>query len=445
MEAVVRETDLADLGAYRSAFGEAEHTRRIQPPWLQHRRAEAFRRFFERGFPSHGQEDWRFTNVRPIATASWAPATGRPAHPGVSEPALAPYRIPDAIELVFVNGRFSPELSRLELSDSLRISRLVEEDSGVAARLEPWLGQIAPQAPFADLNTAFFEDGALVEIAAGAVISRPVHLLFATEEEEMAAFSSPRVLVVAGPESQAALVETYLGAGSALAWTNAVTEISVGQGAVLEHSKLQLESTSGYHIHSLAVQQERASNFTSHNLAFGSALARTDLLVTLAGEGGECTLNGLFVGNGTQHLDNHTVIDHATPHCVSRELYKGILDGRSRGVFTGRIIVRPDAQKTDAMQTNKNLLLSREALVDSIPALEIRADDVRCKHGSTIGQLDAAALFYLRSRGIGEAQARELLTRAFAADVADRIRIPAIRAAVSRVLGARLPAGEETR
>src|SRR5262249_60793954 len=199
----------------------------------------------------------------------------------------------------------------------------------------------------------------------------------------------------------------------------------------------QEESLSGYHVHAVEVRQERGSVFTQNNLAIGARLARTDVNALFAGEGAECTLNGLFIGSNSQHLDNHTRIDHAQPHCSSRELYKGILDGRARGVFHGTILVRPGAQKTDAMQTNKNLLLSREALVDSTPALEILADDVKCKHGSTIGQLDANALFYLRSRGISPADARAMLTFAFAADVAGRIKIPVIREGVERMLGAR--------
>jgi Fe-S cluster assembly protein SufD len=214
-----------------------------------------------------------------------------------------------------------------------------------------------------------------------------------------------------------------------------VTEVILGEGAVLEHYKVQRESLAAFHVQTIQVSQGRASNYISHNLCLGSALARTDWNVVFEGEGGECALNGLFLAGGSQHMDNHTLIDHAVPHCASRELYKGILDGRARGVFHGKIIVRPNAQKTDAMQTNKNLLLSREALVNSTPALEILADDVKCRHGSTIGQLDANALFYLRSRGIGERQARALLTYGFAADVAGRIRIPAVREEIEKALG----------
>jgi Fe-S cluster assembly protein SufD len=218
-----------------------------------------------------------------------------------------------------------------------------------------------------------------------------------------------------------------------------VTEIVCGDGAVLEHYKLQRERLSAFHVQTIQAALGRGSNFASHNVCLGAALARTDIRVLFTDEGSECTLNGLFLPGGTQHMDNHTLIDHAKPHCTSRELYKGILDGRSRGVFHGKIIVRPDAQKTDALQTNKNLLLSREALVNSTPALEILADDVKCRHGSTIGQLDANSLFYLRSRGIGEREARALLTYGFAADLTRRIRVPWIREEIEAYLGLRLP------
>jgi Fe-S cluster assembly protein SufD len=247
--------------------------------------------------------------------------------------------------------------------------------------------------------------------------------------------------VVAEAGSQASVVETFLGTAGELYFTNAVTEIVVGDGAVLDFSKLEREGDAAFHVATTAVSLGRNSTFTSHSISLGGALARNDVNVRLDAEGADCTLNGLFLGNGTQLLDNHTLIDHAMPHGTSRELYKGILDGKSRGIFHGTIIVRPDAQKTDAMQTNKNLLLSKESLVNSEPALEIFADDVKCRHGSTIGQLDAAALFYLRSRGIGEDEARSLLVYAFASDVASRIRVAPLRALVEQHLGLRLPGG----
>jgi len=436
VETIARENGLL----YRDAFAALERDRRDEPVWLRRLRAEAFTRFSELGFPSAKAEAWKYTNTAPIADKLWAPATGIPARDMISEPALAPWRIPGAIEIVFVNGRFSKKYSRaLEAQAGVAVRSLDDLLAASPENAEDWIGKQAAGevSAFTNWNTAFFADGAYVEIAPGAVVTSPVHLLFVTAEEDAFAVSSPRVLVLAGARSQAAVIETYVGEGDAVSLTNAVTEISVGQGAVLEHLKRQEESRSAYHVHSIDVRQSRGSVFTQHNLTIGALLARTDLNTLFAGEGAECTLNGLFVGSGTQHLDNHTRIDHAQPHCSSRELYKGILDGKARGVFHGTILVRPGAQKTDAMQTNKNLLLSREALVDSTPALEILADDVKCRHGSTIGQLDENALFYLRSRGIDQEHARAMLTYAFAADVAGRIKIPVIRSQVERLLGLR--------
>jgi Fe-S cluster assembly protein SufD len=283
------------------------------------------------------------------------------------------------------------------------------------------------------LNTALFTDATVVEILPGAVVNEPVELRMRRGAARTPGVHSPRLLVLAGERSEARLVQTFAGEGRA--FVNGVTEIAVGEGAILEHTLLQRESRDTLHVHAVAARQARASRYTSVQIALGSALARTDLAVRLEDEGAECALYGLFVAGGSQHLDLHTAIDHAKPRCTSRELYKGILDGESRGVFHGTILVRKDAQKTDAVQTNKNLLLSRHALVNSTPALEILADDVKCRHGSTTGQLDANALFYLRSRGIGEEAARALLTWAFAAGVAERIRVAPVRAEVERALG----------
>jgi Fe-S cluster assembly protein SufD len=280
-----------------------------------------------------------------------------------------------------------------------------------------------------------------VRIPAKTTVTEPIHLVFLSEPDFGPTVSHPRNLVIAEPGSQASVIETYIGTDGELYFTNSVTEAALGDGAILDFYKVERESTAAFHVATMEVLQGRDSRFTSHSVSLGGALARSDLNVRLEAEGADCTLNGLFVGSGRQHLDNHTLIDHAKPHGTSRELYKGIMDGKSRGIFHGKIIVRPDAQKTDAMQTNKNLLLSKEALVNSTPALEIFADDVKCRHGSTIGQLDPGAMFYLRSRGIGEEEARHLLVYAFASDVAARIRIPPLRALVEQYLGLRLPGG----
>ncbi len=402
-------------------------------PWLSELRRAAFARFEELGFPTAKDEDWRYTGLQAITGTPWIAA------PPADRVTLPP--APGA-RIVFVNGRYAKALS--SPLDGIRVESLREILGREPEALRANFSRLArvDRHAFVALNTACLDDGAVISIARGAIVSAPLHLFHVSAPGDAPSVAYPRTLILAGERSQAAIVETYLGEGRS--FTNAVTEIALEEGAILEHYKLQQESVSACHVHTLAARQDRASHFTSHNIALGAALARTDLSVVLDGEGAECTLNGLFVGRGTQHLDNHTVIDHVRPHGVSRELYKGIMDDASRGVFHGEIIVRPDAQKTDAVQTNKNLLLSRQALVNSTPALEIFADDVKCKHGSTTGQLDPEAFFYLRSRGIGEGAARALLIYAFAADVTDRIRIPAVRAAVEAALGVILPGRPDT-
>jgi Fe-S cluster assembly protein SufD len=284
----------------------------------------------------------------------------------------------------------------------------------------------------------------VVEIAEGAVLAAPVQLaFFSSGGTRRPSASHPRVVVVAGPRSQACLVETHLGNGTYL--TNAVSELQVGDGARLHHVKLQRESEQAFHVARVAAALGRDARLVQHHVALGALLARADIEVRFEGAGGECVLDGLFHADGDRLLDSHTRLDHAVPHCTSRESYRGIVDGRGRGVFHGRIVVRPDAQKTSAHQSNQNLLLSREAIVHSTPQLEIFADDVKCKHGSTTGQLDELSLFYLRSRGIGEREARGLLTDAFAGDVVRGLPHPALRAAVTGHLGDRLGAGRELR
>lgn len=439
---VARDTD-----RYAAAFADAEKRSRKEASWIQELRHQALARFQEIGFPSPHDESWKYTNPAPIARVAWAPF---PADRAEKKAPTIPADLSAPVRMVFVDGRFSRALSSAEaaLPPGLVLAPLSEVLTRHPDWIQPYLSRECPDElpAFPAWNTAFFDDGAFVRIARGAQIAEPIHLVFlseagpATEQPGQPAeppVSHPRILVVADSESSATVVERYVGDGTYL--TNAVTEISVGDGASIRHTVVQRESLAASHVHAIFASQGRAGRFESMNVALGSALARTDIETTFRAEGGECELNGLFVGSGTQHLDTHTRIDHAKPHCSSRELYKGILDGKSRGVFHGTILVRKDAQKTDAMQTNKNLLLSREALVDSTPALEIFADDVKCKHGSTIGQLDPAALFYLRSRGIGEEDARSLLTWAFAEDVARRIRVPEVRAGVEAALGLKLP------
>ena len=434
MEALAEEAARTSFErSLEESFRESRSPRDAE--WLVEIRRTAMERLRETGFPTVKDEDWKYTNVAPILKVPFAPP-----------PEEGPRRIEqprEGTQLVFVNGRHAPALSSVP-RDGVEIGSLRDVLATQPELAEPWLAKIARQGnAFAAANSASLEDGAFVRIPKGTVAAEPIHLVFLSEPAFGPTVSHPRNLVIAEPGSQAAVVETWIGTAGELYLTNSVTEVSVGDGANLDLYKLERESTAAYHVATTEVRQERDSRFTSHSITLGGALVRNDLNVRLDAEGADCTLNGLFIGSGTQHLDNHTLIDHAKPHGTSRELYKGIMDGRSRGIFHGKIIVRPDAQKTDAMQTNKNLLLSKEALVNSTPALEIFADDVKCRHGSTIGQLDAGAMFYLQSRGIGEAEARNLLVYAFASDVASRIRIAPLRALVEENLGLSLPGGHE--
>ncbi len=410
-----------------------------EPGWLAGIRRAGMERFRERGFPTVREDAWKYTNVAPFVKVPFQPASGERG----STARPLPLPAGAGAQIVFVNGRYAPELSSVGLlTGGLEVASLAEVLASRPETVEPYLAKVVRDGnAFAQLNSAFIDDGAFVRIPASTTVTEPIHLVFLSEPDFGPTVSHPRNLVIAEAGSQAAVVETFLGTAGELYFTNAVTEVVLHDGAVLDFSKLEREGDAAFHVATTAVSLGRNSNFTSHSISLGGALARNDLNVRLDAEGADCTLNGLFLGNGTQLLDNHTLIDHAMPHGTSRELYKGILDGKSRGIFHGKIIVRPDAQKTDAMQTNKNLLLSKESLVNSEPALEIFADDVKCRHGSTIGQLDAAALFYLRSRGIGEDEARSLLVYAFASDVASRIRVAPLRALVEQQLGLRLPGG----
>jgi Fe-S cluster assembly protein SufD len=311
-------------------------------------------------------------------------------------------------------------------------------------QLEGRLGKIVDEDahPFAALNTAFLDDGAYVTLRAGTVLDLPLHLLFVSADGGV---THPRVLVIAGENSQATIIEQYAAIGDHVYFNNAITEVVASEGAFIEHYKLQQEGMKGFHIAGLHVRQEKDSRFVSHSISLGGALVRNDITALLSATGGECTLNGLYLAAGRQHVDYHTLIDHASAHATSREFYKGVLDGRAHGVFNGRVIVRQDAQKTDAQQTNKNLLLSVDAEIDTKPQLEIYADDVKCAHGATVGQLSEDAVYYLRSRGIDSATARSLLTYAFADEIIRHIRLAPMRSHLEQLLLARLPGSERVK
>jgi Fe-S cluster assembly protein SufD len=356
-------------------------------PWMQQLREDAFQRFAETGFPTTHDEEWRFTNVAPIARAKFVHATSVPLLTGVP--------------------------------------------AGPEAKLaETWLGKLASfrNSAFVALNTAFLQEVVVIQVPRGAVIEKPIRIDYTAAD---GAYVAPRALIVVGADAHCTIVESYSGTGRY--FTNAITEIVAGDRAVVDHYKVQREDRAAFHVATLQAQLGRSANFSTHSISLGGALVRNDVNVVLS-DGTDATVNGLYIVNGTQHVDNHTSIDHAKPHGTSHELYKGILDDQSAAVFNGRIIVRKDAQKTDSKQTNKNLVLSDDAVIDTKPELQILADDVRCTHGATIGQLDAESLFYLQSRGIGKQQARSLLTYAFAQDVIDRIQVPDLREQLEKFL-----------
>jgi Fe-S cluster assembly protein SufD len=417
---------------YLSDFERAEQTwAPREPAWVHRLRQAAMACFATQGFPTTRHEEWKYTNVAPIVKTRFTPAAYDTK--GVARESLIDLSrgTLGRVQLVFVNGHYAAPLSSLHaLPEGVRVGSLAAVLTAAPEQLEPHLAQYAAyqEQAFVALNTAFMEDGAFVYIPRGLLVDDPIHLLFVSSGGGEPTVRYPRNLLIVERESQATIIETYIGLEDTSYFTNAVTELVLGENSVLEHYKLQQESLAGFHVATLQVQQDRHSTFTSHAIALGGALVRNDVNVALAGEGVECTLNGLYLGIDQQHVDNHTRIDHLQPHGISRELYKGVLDGKARGVFSGKIVVHKDAQKTDATQSNKNLLLSEEARVDSKPQLEIFNNDVRCTHGSTTGQLDRDALFYLRSRGMGQQAARRLLTYAFASEMINRVKLAPLRA-----------------
>ena len=349
----------------------------------------------------------------------------------LSQQELEPYRITGvACQLVFVNGRFARELSLLgNLPDGVKVNSLAGEISSNPGAIESHFGRYLDirRDAFCALNTAFVEDGAYVIIPRGTLVEEPICLLFVSTANDAPLMSHPRNLIVAEEDSQATFVEDYVSLDGGGVFCNTVTELVAGDHTVLSHYMIEREHKRAFNISTLRIQQGRSANVVSHSVLLGGALVRNNVHPVLAGEGGECLINGLFIGNGHQHLDNYMLVEHASPRCGSRQFYNGILDGHAHGVFHGRIIVHKDAQKTDAKQTNRNLLLSDDAQIDTKPQLEIYADDVKCTHGATIGQIEGDALFYLRSRGIDEVSARKLLLFAFASECLDRMKQGPVR------------------
>ena len=437
-------TTLAPAEACADAF-EAVRRTAPAPDAVVDLRRRAFERFTALGIPTTRLEAWRFTNVAPIANTAFSLAA--PAEREAAKADTAPHALGIAAGLLFVNGRHVAAASDVSaLPDGVEVLSLAdvlasdanETRAAVEAQLASGAG-IENEA-FTALNTALLHDGAVVRVPANTVVEQPIQLLFVTSPppDGEPVMTHPRVLLVVGENAQVRVVESY-GGGDSPYLTNTVTEVVAGPSAVVDHYKLVRESPAGYHMGSMRVRLGRAANFSSHAVTLEGAIVRNDAQALLDGEGVECTLNGLYLANGCRLVDNHTTIHHAQPHCSSHELYKGILDGEARAVFNGKIIVAIDAQKTDAKQTNKALLLSEDAQINTKPELEIFADDVKCTHGATVGQLDEDALFYLRARGLGLEQARSVLIHAFASDLLNHIAIEPIRDQLDDLLLAQLP------
>ncbi len=409
-------------------------------------RRRALDRFLALGFPTTRNEEWRFTNVAPIARTRFRLAGGDGAR--IDDRVLNGETLdPGWPRLAFTNARATPACSSArDRQDSLVIEPLAERLAGEPRALPADLARHASfdEEAFTALNTAFLDDGAYVVIPRNLVFEDPIHLIFVSTAggNGDATVSHPRTLIVVEPGSQATIIESYVGLADGVYLTNAVTEIVVGEDAVIDHYKIVREEPRSYHVGATQIHLSRNSTLSSHTISIGGALVRNNITAVLDGEGAQCTLNGLYVTCGREHVDNHLRVEHAKPHCDSREFFKGVLDDNSRGVFTGRIIVHPDAQKTDAKQTNMNLLLAQGARVDTKPQLEIFANDVKCTHGATIGQLDDEAIFYLRSRGLAEETARGVLIHAFAGESVEKIRPQPLRRQLQRILLERLPHGQ---
>lgn len=407
-------------------------------PWLRRSRDEAFDRFAARGLPTTRDEDWKYTSVAAIERRAFRVEAAIEVSDEVRAVVLR-HAIEGTQRMVFVDGHFVPGLSQpMPLPAGARVGSLAQAVDTRAEEAEAFFAAADEAADgFTALNAAFWSDGAWIDLAAGVALEVPVHLLFVTTRSDIASF--PRNLIRAGEGASAMVIEHHVGPDGAGYLSDTVTRIVLGRGARIAHTKLQQEGRKAFHVADVAAEQGQDSAFLSHALAFGGQLSRAAIATRLRAEGCDAKLAGLYVGNGRQHIDHHTCIDHASPRGTSRELYKGVLDDAARAVFNGRVIVRPDAQRTDALQSNRNLLLSEDAEVDTKPQLEIWADDVKCAHGATVGQLDADQLHYLRARGIGERDARALLIRAFAADALAGIEYGPLRARLESLLPGALP------
>ncbi len=426
---------------FTSQFNEAT---RGSPAWLRMLREGAMAEFRKVGFPTTLNEDWHYTNPSAIAEGGFV--LGSESAHGVTATDVDPFTMGAAWPLlVFVNGHIDLALSRLDaMPAGVRVVALAQAVADGDGSLERRLGAVASfdEHAFTALNTAFLRDGAVIHVARDVEAAVPIHLLFLSEGGADGTIVHPRVIINAERHSKATVIESWGALGTPRYATNSVVEISVAEGATLTHLKVQRESAEAFHVATAQVNQAKDSHFVSFVYASGARLSRTNVYTHLNGPGCGSTLNGLMLANGTQHIDVQTRIEHIAPNCYSRELYKGVLDGEGHGVFNGKVYVHPEAQKTDGKQENHTLLLSERAQIDTKPQLEIFADDVRCTHGATIGRLDVNAEFYMKSRGIGAAEARKLLVYAFAADVLETIECEPVRHGLEALVLQRFGVGE---
>jgi Fe-S cluster assembly protein SufD len=430
-----------NIDHYLSEFDRFENlVRGTKPDWIEMMRRTGIGHFADAGFPTTRDEEYRFTNFAPLLrhsfrwTAGVSP-TGEAAEDRAS--VLKEFRVPDPCsEIVFWNGVYSPRLSAPSHLPKGAICTNLSESIVLHPELvRPYLGTVASNYdPFAALNTSFLHEGAFVFLPDNTVLNQPLHFVFLSGGDDHEAAYYPRNLIVVGKSVNGTILESYISYSDGVYFTNALTEIVLGENSDIRHYKLQRESKKSFHVANTEIRQQRNSSLSSLSITLGGQITRNNLNVILDGEGAEAHLDGLYLLSGNQHADNHTAIDHAKPHCTSLELYKGVLSGHSGAVFNGKVVVRKDAQKTNARQTNKNLLLSEGTHVNTKPQLEISADDVKCTHGATIGQLEQEPLFYLKSRGIDEALARRLMTSGFVQEIIDGIPADNLREKLQAVV-----------
>jgi len=412
---------------------ELRQLRDALPPAPAGLREKALAEFVRLGFPTVRLEDWRYTSLREIVEGGFT-ADGDDTPIDAATGAQVDAALADAPGMAFVDGRLYADAPAIS---GVHLRPLTETGADALAAMNV-VGEIS-RSSLVSLNTAFFRSGALLRVADDTIVEQPIHLLHASTPRPTRA-SHVRTVIEVGRNSRVTVIEHFLGLGDAVGWTNAVTDIVLAEGATLSHYKIQRESTGAYHTADISAVQGADSNWHSVSIALGAHLCRNDIRSRLAAAGARCSFDGLYMAGGEQHVDHHTMVDHAAPHCTSEELYKGVLGGRAAGVFNGKVLVRADAQRTDARQLNKNLLLSDAATIDTKPQLEIFADDVKCSHGATTGRLDDEAVFFLRARGLDETAARNLLTYAFANEIVERIATEPLRDRLEAIVRDRLDA-----